>query len=101
MYKHKLALVLMVISVSLALSGVGNVHSVRSADLPLAPSVQGNSDIELDEKLMQFERYLTDMQHELAIPGMSVAIVKDQELVWAQGFGYADVVAKRPATADT
>jgi hypothetical protein len=34
MYKHKLALVLMVISVSLALSGVGNVHSVRSADLP-------------------------------------------------------------------
>jgi hypothetical protein len=36
MYKHKLALVLMVISVSLALSGVGNVHSVRSADLPPA-----------------------------------------------------------------
>jgi CubicO group peptidase (beta-lactamase class C family) len=41
------------------------------------------------------------MQHELAIPGMSVAIVKDQELIWAQGFGYADVEARRPATADT
>jgi hypothetical protein len=27
MYKHQLALVLMVISLSLALSGVGNVHS--------------------------------------------------------------------------
>ena len=101
MYKHKLALVLMVISVSLTLSGVGNVHSVRSADLPPAPSVQGNSDIELDEKLEQFKGYLADMQRELAIPGMSVAIVKDQELIWAQGFGYADVEARRPATADT
>jgi CubicO group peptidase (beta-lactamase class C family) len=101
MYKHKLALVLMVISVSLALSGVGNDHSVRSADLPPAPSVRGNSDIELDEKLAQFEGYLADLQRELAIPGMSIAIVKDQELIWAQGFGYADVEARRPATADT
>ena len=101
MYKHKLALVLMVISVSLTLSGVGNVHSVRSADLAPAPSVQDNSDIKLDEKLAQFEGYLADMQRELDIPGMSVAIVKDQELIWAQGFGYADVEARRPATADT
>ena len=101
MYKHKLALVLMVISASLALSGIGNVHSVRSADLPPASSVQGNSDIELDEKLAQFEGYLAEMRQELGIPGMSVAIVKDQELLWAQGFGYADVEARYPATPDT
>jgi CubicO group peptidase (beta-lactamase class C family) len=101
MYKQKLALVLMVISVSLALSGVGNDHSVRSADLPPAPSVRGNSDIELDEKLAQFEGYLAHLQRELAIPGMSVAVLKDQELIWAKGFGYADVEARRQAAPDT
>lgn len=36
-----------------------------------------------------------------AIPGISVALVDDQRVVWSQGFGFADVAAKRPATADT
>jgi CubicO group peptidase (beta-lactamase class C family) len=35
------------------------------------------------------------------IPGMSAAIVKDQEIVWSGGSGYADPAAKRSATADT
>jgi CubicO group peptidase (beta-lactamase class C family) len=34
-------------------------------------------------------------------PGLSVGIVHDQELVWARGFGVADVAAQRPAAADT
>ncbi|HBZ57295.1 MAG TPA: hypothetical protein DEO88_17980, partial [Syntrophobacteraceae bacterium] len=68
---------------------------------PSKSTIQNDPDVELNEKLAQFEGYLADMQRELAIPGMSVAIVKDQELLWAQGFGYADVEARRPATADT
>ena len=34
-------------------------------------------------------------------PGVSVGIVRDQELVWARGFGLADLADGRPATADT
>jgi len=73
----------------------------KSISLPFTSTTGDDPDAELDEKLTQFEGYLADMQHELAILGMSVATVKDQELIWAQGFGYADVEAKRPATADT
>ena len=101
MYKHKWLLVLMAISISLTLSGVGNVQPVQGADLPPASAAQGNSRIELDEKLAQFEGYLADMQRELAIPGISAAIVKDQSVIWAQGFGYADLEARRPAAPDT
>jgi CubicO group peptidase (beta-lactamase class C family) len=36
-----------------------------------------------------------------AIPGLSAAIVHDQQLVWARGFGYADVARKTPARPDT
>ena len=68
--------------------------------LPFA-TARGQAAVPLDEKLRQFEQYLADMQRELAIPGMSAAIVKDQSVIWAQGFGYADVEAQRPATADT
>jgi D-alanyl-D-alanine carboxypeptidase len=35
------------------------------------------------------------------LPGVSVAIVEDQRILWIGGFGYADLAGKRPATADT
>jgi len=44
------------------------------------------------------------IQHELAgkqLPAISIALVDDQQIVWAQGFGYADPGAKVPATANT
>lgn len=35
------------------------------------------------------------------IAGLSIALVDDQRIAWAQGFGWADIEAKRPATPDT
>jgi CubicO group peptidase (beta-lactamase class C family) len=35
------------------------------------------------------------------LPGVVVGVVADQELVWVKPFGYADVKAKKPMTADT
>ncbi|MBN2334316.1 serine hydrolase [Candidatus Bathyarchaeota archaeon] len=34
-------------------------------------------------------------------PGLSIAVVHDQDVVWARGFGYADVESGRPASPDT
>ncbi len=73
----------------------------KSISQSVTSTAEANPDAELDENLAQFEGYLAGMQRELGIPGMSVAIVRDQELIWAQGFGYADVEARRPATAHT
>ncbi len=44
------------------------------------------------------------IEHELkekGIPSIAVAIIDDQEIVWAQGFGYADPDRKIEATAST
>jgi len=35
------------------------------------------------------------------VQGLSIALVDDQKVVWAEGFGFADTKAGRPATADT
>lgn len=35
------------------------------------------------------------------LPGVSVAVVHDQDVIWSRGFGYADVEAKVPAAPDT
>jgi CubicO group peptidase (beta-lactamase class C family)/D-alanyl-D-alanine dipeptidase len=38
---------------------------------------------------------------EKRLPALSIALVDDQEIVWARGFGFANPKAKTPATADT
>ena len=52
--------------------------------------------------------YLTKrISHDLSaldVPGLSIALVDDQKLVWSAGFGYADearATAARPATRCT
>lgn len=43
------------------------------------------------------EKEIADKQ----LPALSVAIVDDQQVVWAEGFGYADPATKTPATAES
>ena len=38
---------------------------------------------------------------EKGLPGLSIAIVDDQQIVWAQGFGLANSKTKTPTTAET
>ncbi len=48
-----------------------------------------------------FESRLNTVRQMLKIPGMSAAVVQDQELIWASGFGYADVENQIAAGPDT
>jgi CubicO group peptidase (beta-lactamase class C family) len=35
------------------------------------------------------------------LPGLSVAVARDGEIVWTEGFGWADLEGRRPVTPDT
>ena len=52
-------------------------------------------------RVARFETMLESLRQELKIPAYSAAIVKDQKVIWAKGFGYADVENKIPATEHT
>ena len=50
------------------------------------------------EKVQRF------IEHEMAdkdLPALSIALVDDQQIIWAKGFGFSDPKAKVPATAET
>jgi CubicO group peptidase (beta-lactamase class C family) len=53
----------------------------------------------------EFEAFLEPLVTELMtanhIPGGAIAVVKDGQLYFARGYGYADLESKRPATADS
>jgi CubicO group peptidase (beta-lactamase class C family) len=53
------------------------------------------------QQLARFEKQVDDLRTVLKIPGMSVAIIKNQKLLWAKGFGFADLENRIPATPDT
>ena len=49
----------------------------------------------------RFRQQLEADRERLKIPGLSAVILKDGDVLWTQGFGYADVERRVPATPDT
>jgi CubicO group peptidase (beta-lactamase class C family) len=50
---------------------------------------------------VNFEQEVEQLQKKYNIPGMSVAILQNQQIIFAAGFGQSDIENKIPATADT
>jgi len=53
------------------------------------------------DRIGRLEVKLDALRRRLIIPGFSAAIVKDQRVIWARGFGCADIASGAPATPHT
>ena len=74
--------------------------------LPLsAPSAQGQEPLADDpgvaEALHLLDIWMDAAQAYGGIPGASLSVAHDQELVWAKGYGYAHMESGEPATPST
>ena len=78
----------------LALAVLGQTLFVR-------PTAAHSDDPSDAARLARLETQLESLRQELKIPAYSAAIVKNQKVIWAKGFGYADVENKIPATEHT
>jgi len=56
---------------------------------------------DLSNELALAESWLAAQRAYDHVPGLSAAIVHDQDLLWSGASGYADLDSKRPASADT
>jgi len=68
---------------------------IEAESFIIKPASSNNTDFST------FESRLDTVRKMLKIPGMSAAVVQDQELVWAAGFGYADLENQVPAGPET
>lgn len=66
-----------------------------------AQTAQTQTSGELQTRLAKIEEKVEARRKELGIPGMSLAIVKNGEVVMSKGFGYKDFEKQIPVTADT
>jgi D-alanyl-D-alanine carboxypeptidase len=65
----------------------------------LYAGVADNPDITGQERL--FEAWIHGQMAYRGLPGIAVGVVSDQQLIWAKGFGFADIDAKTPMTPAT
>lgn len=71
------------------------------AGFALASPAHAVDDPTLEQRLDRLSEILEEARVDAHIPGMSIAIVKDDEVIWTHGFGLADVATKRPADEHT
>lgn len=81
------------------------LFSLVSASLPTVGYAQTGSAISTDASyrsaLSTIEEKVEARRKELGIPGMSLAIVKDDQVIYSKGLGFKDFENKVPVTADT
>jgi CubicO group peptidase (beta-lactamase class C family) len=89
------ALAALLATPNLALAGgskpdaAARIRRVETGLLPPLP-VAGEPGWTIEERMKYYK-----------VPGVSVAVIDNYEVVWAKGYGLADVASKRPVTADT
>jgi beta-lactamase family protein len=81
-----------VISVAFILLASFGIARGQTASPPQAPYAEAAAQL---QRLAEYE------VSEKQLPGLSIALVDDQKIVWAQGFGFADPEKKTAATAET
>ena len=62
---------------------------------------QNQASGDLQNRLTKIEEKLEARRKELGIPGLSLAIVRNGEIILSKGFGYKNFEKKIPVTADT
>jgi len=79
------------------------VSALLAASIPLI----ARADVTLQEQpevadaIKVFDMWIEQHIAHRGVPGLSIAIVLDQEIVWAKGYGYSDLEKKIPATPST
>ncbi|HRD75359.1 MAG TPA: serine hydrolase domain-containing protein, partial [Hyphomicrobiaceae bacterium] len=66
-----------------------------------APAVPAKSGPTLDERLSWIEKRLELLRIANGVPGLSIAVLKDDRVVLLKGFGERNIEKKLPVTADT
>jgi CubicO group peptidase (beta-lactamase class C family) len=74
--------------------------SIFTTVLPTISYAQTNIS-DYSKQISEIETKVEKRRQELGIPGMSLVIVKDGQIIFIKGFGYKDLENKIPVTPDT
>ena len=56
---------------------------------------------QIDERFAHYDSFMADFMKQHRVPGASVAVTSDGQVVFARGYGYADIAAAEPVDRDS
>lgn len=59
------------------------------------------TDVNKDTLITQLEANIPQLMEQALIPGLSIAVIRDGELLWSKGFGVKNMKTKAPVTDET
>jgi CubicO group peptidase (beta-lactamase class C family) len=59
------------------------------------------TDSNVTQSIVLLEKWIVAQMEYRDLPGLAIGVVYDQDIVWAKGFGYADLDKKNPVTTTT
>lgn len=81
------------------LTATGILILTSCATPPIKPASLNRGDFSYTKNYLSW--FIEREMNRAGVPGLSIALINDQDVVWAQGFGYADVERRIPATDQT
>lgn len=80
-----------------------NVPSKGKAQIisPNDRQINSEADDNIQKMILNVEKLIGKKMNEAIMPGLSVAIVKDNKTIYMSGFGYANINSRKKATSDT
>lgn len=81
----------------------GFVTALLLMSMPLSAddNVKLADNPEIADAVTVFDKWVEQHITHRNLPGLSIAVVYDQEIVWAEGYGYNDLETQTPATPST
>lgn len=79
------------------------VAALLAAAAPMLPAAEPplSEQPAVADAVSIFERWIEQHLAHRNLPGLSIAVVHDQEIVWSQGYGFSDLERRIPATPST
>lgn len=59
------------------------------------------TDVDKDSLIAQIETTIPEIMEEAMIPGLSIAVIRDGQILWKKGFGVKNIETKEPVTDET
>jgi CubicO group peptidase (beta-lactamase class C family) len=69
--------------------------------VPFLTRAESNEGATAGALIGQLEKEIPKLMEEAAVPGLSIAVIKDAKLFWRRGFGAKDTASKEPVNNDT
>lgn len=91
---------LMTVSIVLLEMGLSSqVKAFTASEPPQKPPLMTLEPI--DDIVADLEEFIPAHMDQEGVPGLAIALIRDGEMVWADGFGVANTLAGEPVTADS